>query len=162
GRRMVVGGSFSFSLAAPPLLSDGSGGVYMLAAADYIRVWRIRADSTPAPGWPDDGVPLNAVPDAYGGTQSPSDPALLPGAPGHTFAVWLEDDGTHNNSNNRVAVCSFDDAGNPGPVMLLTTFANRISGLAAQSDNQGGLLVSWGQSGAGLLAAHVLANGTLG
>jgi len=149
-------------LAAPSLLPDGSGGVYMLAAADYIRVWRVRPDATDSPGWPGGGVALSTNPNAYAGTIAPSDLALVPGPAGHTFAAWLENDGTHVNSDSRVAVCRFDDAGSvDGPVLALTSFTSGIGSLKGQSDNQGGLLLSWYRSGAGYFAAHVLANGTV-
>ena len=158
----VMSPASSFDVAAPSLLPDGSGGVYMLAATDYIRVWRVRADATDAPGWPDGGVGLSTIANAYGGREAPSDLALVPGPAGHTFAAWLENDGTHNNSNSRVAVCRFDDAGGvDGPVLALTALTSGIGSLTGQSDNQGGLLLSWYQSGAGYWAAHVLADGTV-
>jgi hypothetical protein len=141
--------------AAPALLPDGNGGVFMLTAEDFVRLWRVQPDTTLASGWPEAGVPLSTVSNSYAGEV---DPALVAGPRGHAFAAWLE----HPNSTHaHVVVRSFDDAGNlDGPVLGLSTFSRDISKLAAQDDGQGGMLVTWLQEGT-LEIAHVLANGAV-
>jgi hypothetical protein len=148
----------------PALLPDGSGGVYMLASADVMRLWRVQSDTTLAVGWPNDGVPVSAT--RYDGGSMPSDLALVPGPAGHAFAVWVEVDNSVP-TKTRVAMRSFDGNGNmDGPVVGLTPFtsfnngANTIGKLRAQGDGQGGMLVRW-QRGV-VEFAHVLANGTVG
>lgn len=163
GRRMVPPDGFVHPIANPSLLPDGSGGVFMLAASDLMRVWRVNSDTTLASGWPSFGVALSTVADSYAGGADPSDVALVAGPAGHTFAVWLEYDATFTNS--RVAVRSFDGAGNlDGPVLGLSPFtSNTITSLAAQEDGQGGMLVTWNQGGTYTLEiARVLANGAVG
>jgi hypothetical protein len=91
---------------APILGPDGSGGVFMLTAEEFVHVWRVQSDTTLASGWPDTGLTLSTNP--YGGSYDPPALALVAGPAGHTFAVWTEGTPT----GKRIAMRSFDDAGN--------------------------------------------------
>jgi len=161
GRRL---GTSPIFREAPALLSDGSSGVFVLASADFMRVWRVQSDTSLASGWPAIGVPLSTgsyFPASTGDWSESYNLALVAGPAGHTFAVWFETDGV-TYSQGRVAARSFDGAGNlDGPVVALSDYYSDIASLTAQSDGQGGMLVHWLQGGVPSLA-HVLANGTVG
>lgn len=155
GRRILQPAVFGY--AEPALLSDGSAGLYMLASADILRLWRVESDTTMAPGWPGDGVAVSTNP--YGGGLQPSDLALVAGSAGHTFAVWVE----WESGKERLAARSFDGDGHmDGPVLGLSPLTDgyTIYLRAAQGDGQGGLLVQWRRQGV-IEFAHVLANGTI-
>jgi hypothetical protein len=149
----------------PTLLPDGSGGVLMLACLGrngtptdsvFMRAWRVHPDGTLASGWPINGVALGTAADQYAGEDD--DLALVPGPAGHTFAVWI----TATATSRRVVYCSFDGAGNLDvPVLGLGPLPGSSTRLAAQSDGQDGMLVTWLQEGT-LEIAHVLANGAVG
>jgi len=159
GRVLPPADARSHPWCAPALLPDGVGGIYALAAEDVPRVWRVRSDTTLAPGWPALGLALGSGP--YLGDPYPGSLALAPGAAGHTFAAWLESDGTQANVWVRVVVRSFSDAGSvDGPPLSLTPYTTGLASVAAGSDGQGGAFVSWLNAG-GLVVAHIGANGEL-
>ena len=149
-----------YSFAGPALLPDGSGGTYVLFQNDCARVVRVASSATLAPGWPADGVPMESV-TGYGTGEYPSDLSLVSSNAERTFAVWSEADPINGGPDKRIMVRRFEATGVvDGEALVLTPFTPGIAGVVAQSDGQGGLLLSWYQSGE-FEVAHVLADGTV-
>ena len=151
GRRLT---STSSTIAGPALLPDGAGGTYVLYATDLARLERVNPDTTLATGWPAGGLALG-LPGPYYVTsfEYPSDLSLVASGADHVFAVWSEVDGT---TGRRIMVQWVSSAGGVewSELELLPITAG-VGRVEAQPDGQGGLLVSWFQSGA-FEVAHVL------
>lgn len=144
----------------PALLPDGAGGAYVLYQSDLARVLRVRPDTTLAPGWPAGGLALESVASTWNATYGLPDFALVPGASGHTYAVWTEGNGTFT-TDRRIMVQSFTASGTLDWLELqLLPITAGVGSVRALSDGQGGLLVSWLQAGA-FRVAHVLADETV-
>ncbi len=83
GIRLATAGA---SMNAPmAMAADGSGGVLALLASDGMRAYRVEGDTTLAPGWPADGLPLDAPGLAY---YLESNTWLVRSDATHFLAVW--------------------------------------------------------------------------
>ena len=76
----------------PGIAGDGSGGVYIayLTSFSQVRLKRIQADGSFAPGWPPAGVRLS---DDYDGAIMPISPIAQPDGGGGVVVAWVSESG---------------------------------------------------------------------
>ena len=175
----AAGVAFVASAAGQIVLSDGSGGVFLVTGGwdwyGHVLIRHVGPDGQTVAPWPANGVRISILSGPEPNSLRPAEPSEVEGAgPGDIMpSVALDGAGgllvswTHvSRSAQCVHVMKLSSAGTFDPswpwsgAIVWPGYETQFQSCVT-SDGQGGAFVAWDDEAGGVMVGHVLSNGTI-